>query len=64
MSFSIYILSYPYSLTLTFLRLILFEPVITLFISINESTVKHMLSSESNKLFHYAHQCIFLFFQN
>ena len=46
-----YILSYPYGLTLAFLRVKLSEPVITLFISINESKVKHVLLSESIKLF-------------
>ena len=42
------------SFPLTFLKVILFEPVITLFISIKESTVKYTPQSESIKLMQYA----------
>ena len=42
---------YPHHLTLTFPRMIFFEPVIMFFIPINGSTVKYILSSESIKIF-------------
>ena len=38
-------------MALTFLDLMLFEPVIMLFISIKESTLKYIPPSESIKLF-------------
>ena len=50
-SLTTYILSYPSGLTVTFLRAILFKPVIMLFLSINESIVKYILSSELMKIF-------------
>ena len=40
-----------YVLTLTSLGAMLFEPVIMLFISINESTFKYILLAESIQLF-------------
>ena len=45
-----YILSNQYGIVLTFLKVILIEPIIMLFISIKESTVKYLLPPETIKL--------------
>ena len=50
-----------FGLTLTFLRVILFEPVILLFVSIKESTVQQILLSKSfSKLFSFS-KVIFMY---